>query len=75
MDPEGARRAGKDPARYTRWEPYFERSIDAVIAVSRNFVAVVSAPSQGKTAKNGSVAASKSRSSRRSSRTSPGRTV
>jgi hypothetical protein len=32
MDPEGARDAGNDPAR---WEQYFERSIDAVIAVSR----------------------------------------
>lgn len=35
MDPEEARRADKDPARYARWQPYFERSIDAVIAVSR----------------------------------------
>jgi len=35
MDPEEARRAGTDPARDTRWVPYFERSIDAVIAVSR----------------------------------------
>ena len=35
MDPEEARRVDDDPARDARWEPYFERSIDAVIAVSR----------------------------------------
>jgi hypothetical protein len=35
MDAEEARRAGKDPARDARWEPYFERSIDAVAAVCR----------------------------------------
>jgi hypothetical protein len=35
MDPEEARRAGEDPARDAHLEPYFERSIDAVIAVSR----------------------------------------
>jgi hypothetical protein len=35
MGPEEARQADDDPARNARWEPYFERSIDAVIAVSR----------------------------------------
>jgi hypothetical protein len=35
MDPEKARYAGRDPARNARWEPYFERSIGTVIAVSR----------------------------------------
>jgi hypothetical protein len=35
MDPEDARDADDDPTRDARWEPYFERSIGAVIAVSR----------------------------------------
>src|SRR5262245_20987815 len=35
MDPEEARHAGDDPTRDARWKPYFERSIAAVIAVSR----------------------------------------
>ena len=35
MDPEEARGADENPAREVRWKPYFERSIDAVIAVSR----------------------------------------
>jgi len=91
MDPQEARRADDNPARDARWEPYFERSIDAVIAVSReltrrararigvfaalpltdDFVTVVCDPAWGTTARNGSAAASTSRSSRRSSRTSP----
>ena len=35
MDPEEARDADDDPARDARWQPYFDRSIEAVIAVSR----------------------------------------
>jgi hypothetical protein len=35
MDPEEARRADDDPARDERWQSYFDKSIDAVIAVSR----------------------------------------
>jgi hypothetical protein len=35
MDVEEARHAETDPARAARWETYFDRSIDAVIAVSR----------------------------------------
>jgi hypothetical protein len=35
MDPEEALGGDEDPAREARWKPYFESSIDAVIAVSR----------------------------------------
>src|SRR5215471_14846506 len=35
MDPEEARDADDDPTRDACWESYFERSIGAVIAVSR----------------------------------------
>jgi len=64
MDPEEAQHADDDPARDARWEPYFERSIDAVIELTRrarartgvfaalrltdDFVAVICSPNQGK---------------------------